>query len=175
MELFIEEPGVKFGGLEESRLFWIEHSDLYRGLGEGIKTVEFIYLTKEENVLFVEAKNSCPNIANKDESEDKQKKYEAYYADLTDKFVDSVNMLATTVLGRNGQSNNVGKEILCKGIYANCGIKFILVVAGAEESWLGGPKAELELRLFRYRKIWKADIVVLNTKMAVELGLAVEG
>lgn len=82
MELFIEEPGVKFGGLEERRLFWVEHSDIYRSLGEGIKTVEFIYLTKEENVLFVEAKNSCPNIANKDESEDKQKKYEAVESSL---------------------------------------------------------------------------------------------
>lgn len=31
-----------------------------------------------------------------------------------------------------------------------------------ENDWLMGPKAELEERLLRYRKIWKADILVLN-------------
>lgn len=171
MSQIIEESGMKFGGLEEERLFWVEHSDIYRRVGEGIKTVEFIYLSKEENVLFVEAKQSCPNIANKDDSEEKQKKFEEYYTDVTDKFIDSVNMFAATVLGRNGQSNSVGESIVQKNTYAENGIKFVLVIAGAEESWLGGPKAELELRLFRYRKIWKADVVVLNKEMAVELGL----
>ena len=172
--VFIEESGVKFGGVDEECLFQIECSDIYRQLGEGIKTVEFIYLTKEENVLFVEAKNSCPNVANKDDNENKQKKYEEYFADVTDKFIDSLNMFATTVLGRNGHSNDVGDRILQENTYAEKGIKFVLVVAGAEESWLGGPKAELELRLLRYRKIWKADVVVLNKRMAVELGLAEE-
>lgn len=173
MRQFIEESGVKFGGFDKERLFRIECSDIYKQMGEGIKTVEFIYLTEEENVLFVEAKASCPNADNKDEDEDKQKKYEEYYADVADKFIDSVNMFATTVLGRNGHSDDVGDRIFQKDTYAENGIKFVLVVAGAEESWLGGPKAELELRLFRYRKIWKADVVVLNAKMAVGLGLAV--
>lgn len=174
MSQIIEESGMKFGELKEERLFWVEHSDIYRRVGEGIKTVEFIYLSEEENVLFVEAKQSCPNVANKDDSEEKRKKYEEYYTDVTDKFIDSVNLFATTVLGRNGQSDSVGESIVRKNTYAENGIKFVLVIAGAEESWLGGPKAELELRLFRYRKIWKADVVVLNKEMAIELGL-VEG
>lgn len=170
--VFIEESGVKFGGFDEECLFRIERSDIYKQMGEGIKTVEFIYLTREENVLFVEAKTSCPNAANRDDNENKQKKYEEYFADVTDKFIDSLNMFVTTVLGRNGHSDDVGDRILQKNTYAENGIKFVLVVAGAEESWLGGPKAELELRLLRYRKIWNADVVVLNKRMAVELGLA---
>lgn len=172
MKQFIEESGVKFGAFDEECLFWIEHSAIYKQMGEGIKTVEFIHLTEEENVLFVEAKTSCPNAANKNDNEDKKKKYEEYYADVADKFIDSVNMFATTVLGRNGHSDDVGESILQKNTYAKSKIKFVLVVAGAEESWLGGPKAELELRLLRFRKIWKADVVVLNKRMAVELGLA---
>lgn len=172
MKQFIEESGVKFGGFDEECLFWIERSDIYKQMGEGIKTVEFIHLTEEENVLFVEAKTSCPNVANKNDNEDKQKKYEEYYADVADKFIDSVNMFATTVLGRNGHSGDVGENILQKNTYAKNKIKFVLVVAGAEESWLGGPKAELELRLLRFRKIWKAEVVVLNKRMAVEFGLA---
>lgn len=173
MKQFIEESGIKFGGFDEERLFWIEHSDVYRKMGEGIKTVEFIYLTKKENVLFVEAKTSCPNAANKDNNEDKQKKYQEFYSDVCDKFIDSVNMFATTILGRNGNCADIGESILQKNTYAENRIKFVLVISGAEESWLGGPKAELELRLLRYRRIWEADVVVLNKNMAVELGLAV--
>lgn len=167
----IEESGVEFGEFEETRLFQIENSDIHKRAGEGIKTVEFIYLTEEGNVLFVEAKSSCPNIANRNENEDKQRKYEEYYTDIADKFEDSINMFAATVLGRNGQSESVGETILKKHTYVKNGFKFVLIITGAEESWLSGPKAELELRLFRYRKIWKADIIVLNTEMAIDLGL----
>lgn len=33
-------------------------------------------------------------------------------------------------------------------IIEKSGMKFVLVIVGTEESWLGGPKAESELRLF---------------------------
>ena len=52
--MVIEESGMRFGGLEKERLFWIEHSDIYKRLGEGIKTVEFIYLLKEDRILLIE-------------------------------------------------------------------------------------------------------------------------
>ncbi len=167
----IIEPGVKFDNLEKEQLFHIEHSDIHKKTGEGIKTVEFIYLTADENVLFVEAKKTCPNVANKNDSQDKQKKYEQYYSEIADKFVDSINMFSATVLGINGYSDSVGEKIVKKRTYMGSRIRFVLVIAEAEESWLGGPKAELETRLLRYRKIWKADVLVLNPSMAVELGL----
>ena len=37
--------------------------------------------------------------------------------------------------------------------------RLFLIIAEAEEGWLLGPKAELEERLMRLRKIWKADIL----------------
>lgn len=166
----IIESGMKFDILEKEQLFQIEHSDIHRKAGGGIKTVEFIYLTTDENVLFIEAKKSCPNSANKNDSEDKQKKYEEYYSDITDKFVDSINMFSATVLGFNGQSDSVGEKFIQKRTYTGNKIKFVLVIADAKESWLGGPRAELESRLLRYRKIWKADVLVLNPPMAVALG-----
>lgn len=124
------------------------------------------------NILFVEAKQSCPNAANREESAEKQKQYEAYFSDVTDKFIDSINMFATTVLGWHGENTDVGADILQTSTYAGNPIKLVLVIAGAEESWLSGPKAELESRLLRYRKIWKANVLVLNREMAVRLGLA---
>lgn len=37
------------------------------------------------------------------------------------------------------------------------------------------PQVELETRLKRWKKLWKAEVVVLNEKMAEELGLLVPG
>lgn len=162
----IEESGVRFGEFEEDRLFQIEHSEIHKKAGTGIKSVEFIYLTKKENVLFVEAKTSCPNVLNKGESVEKQIKYEEFYSEITDKFVDSLNMFAAAVMGRYEENKSIGKCIRNKRNYMRTGLKFVLVITGADESWLGGVKAELEMRLLRFRKIWNADIVVLNTQMA---------
>lgn len=168
----IEESGILFGEFEPERLFVIENSEVQKGAGQGIKTVEFLYLTENENLLFLEAKSSCPNAENKDETELKQKKYEAFFTEITDKFVDSLNMFAVTALGRNNDYVDEENFIKNKRTYENIGIKLILVVANAEESWLQGPKAELERRLLRVRKIWNADVLVLNKKMAQKLGLA---
>lgn len=38
----ITESEMKFGEFDESNLFHIENSKIYRDLGDGIKTVEFI-------------------------------------------------------------------------------------------------------------------------------------
>ncbi len=171
MAELIRESGVEFGEFEDTRLFKIENSDIHKRAGAGIKTVEFIYLTKKDHILFVEAKSSCPNFSNKNCSEEKERKYEEFYADVTDKFIDSLNMFAAMALGRNKKSDSVGELIYNRQTYAKAGFKFVLVVTNAEESWLGGPKAELEARLLRFRKIWKADVIVLNTQMAQEYGL----
>lgn len=104
----IRESGITFGFFEEDCLFKIEHSDVHQKAGEGIKSVEFIYLSPRENLLFVEAKSSCPNAANREESEEKKRKYEEFFKDVTDKFIDSINMFAATILGRNN-------EVLCMG------------------------------------------------------------
>jgi hypothetical protein len=39
----ITESEMNFGEFDESKLFHIENSKIYRDLGDGIKTVEFKY------------------------------------------------------------------------------------------------------------------------------------
>ena len=50
---------------------------------------------------------------------------------------------------------------------------FVLVITSpeAEEAWMMGPKAELERRLLRLRKIWKLELVVINFKTAKKRAL----
>ena len=51
-------------------------------------------------------------------------------------------------------------------------LKFILVVKNAEDiKWLAGPMAELKARLLQIRKIWGAEVAVLNEELAREYKL----
>lgn len=81
----ISESEMSFGKFDESDLFHIEDSNLYQTLGSGVKTVEFILKYKEDSIVFLEAKKSCPNSANRKKSEEKAEKFEEYYASITGK------------------------------------------------------------------------------------------
>ena len=54
---------------------YIENSKIYRDLGDGIKTVEFILKYKEDSIIFLEAKKSCPNAEKRHETEEKEHKF----------------------------------------------------------------------------------------------------
>ena len=155
---------------EKERLFHIEKSDLYKKLGEGVHTVEFVYLDNKSILQFVEAKTTCPNANNKNESREKQQKYEEYYQELTKKYEDSLGFLNSILMGIH-QDIGIGKEISAIQSYKNIRIRLFLVIKNAEEAWLGGSKAELEQRLLSLRKIWKLDIQVLNEELAVKKGM----
>ena len=80
----IPESDVIFGPYDEKDLFHIEKSELYKSLGEGLKTVEFILRASatEQGIVFVEAKSNGSNPENKDTSEEKRKKFEKFYTDV---------------------------------------------------------------------------------------------
>ena len=78
----ITESEMNFGKFNETDLFHIENSKIYKDLGSGIKTVEFVLKYDENSIVFLEAKKSCPNAANRYESEEKEEKFEEYYSCL---------------------------------------------------------------------------------------------
>lgn len=160
----IPESGVGFGEFAETSVYRLEHSPLHKYVGDGIKSVEFILLRKEDNILFVEAKTSCPNENNKDSSDEKREKYIEFFDDVEDKFTDSFHMFLMSVLGRY-DDRTIGSEIKNKQQYKDSRFIFVLVITAAELDWLQGPKIELEKRLIKLRKIWDIKIVVLNTEL----------
>lgn len=101
----IPESDVIFGPYDEKDLFHIEKSELYKSLGEGLKTVEFILRasTTERGIVFVEAKSNGSNPENKDASEEKRKKFEKFYTDVPDKFVDSLGIYTAAMLKKKIQ------------------------------------------------------------------------
>lgn len=163
---------MEFGVFPKKDVFQIENSKLHLSLGEGIKTVEFILLKDSDKMLFVEAKSSCPNYDNRQESEEKAEKFEEYFSDISDKFIDSLQMMLNVALQRDVDTSGIGEHIKQEDLYSKIKFCFVLVVRKAErEEWLVGPKVELEARLLHWKKLWKVDIVVLNEELAFQYGL----
>ena len=164
----ISESEMNFGDFDEANIFHIEKSRIYKELGTGIKTVEFILKYKKDTILFLEAKKTCPNESNKNESTDKTAKFEEYYTALTEKFVSSLHLYIAAMVGRFQDISEVGSELMPANGLQDMELKFCLVIKNAKIEWLAGPMAELNARLFKIRKIWRVQIVVLNEELAKE-------
>ena len=171
----IQESEMNFGKFDEADLFHIENSKIYKELGSGIKTVEFILKYDEDSIIFLEAKKSCPNIENRYESEEKEQKFEEYYSDITGKFMDSLQIYLAALLDKYEETSEVGTELLKMKNLRNVRLKFVLVVKNAKDiAWLTGPMAELRARLLQFRKIWGIEGVVLNEELARQYKLICE-
>ena len=168
----ITESEMNFGKFDETNLFHIEDSKIYKDLGSGIKTVEFILKYDENSIVFLEAKKSCPNAVNRYESEEKEQKFEEYYLSITEKFIASLQIYLATILDKFQNTEEVGSDLKTVNKMREIQLKFILVVKNAEDiTWLAGPLAELKARLIQIRKIWGVEIAVLNEELAGEYKL----
>ena len=168
----ITESEMNFGKFDETDLFHIENSKIYKALGSGIKTVEFVLKYDENSIVFLEAKKSCPNAANRNESKEKEQKFEEYYSSITEKFIASLQIYLAAILDKFQNSEEVGDRLRTVNSMKDIQLKFILVVKNAEDiTWLAGPLAELKARLLQIRKIWGVGIAVLNEELAGEYKL----
>lgn len=168
-KITIEESGAIFGPFNEADLFHIEKSEILRKLGDKIKTVEFVVVRNDNQVLvFVEAKSTCPNAANRHKSKEKEKRYEEFFHDVVQKVEDSIRVTLAAILGRYGISREVGQNMQGLTALAKRPLQFVLVLTNTEIdiSWLSGPKAELEKRLLSIRKTWGLEITVMNRELA---------
>ncbi len=168
----IAESEMQFGKFEETDLFHIEDSKIYKNLGSGIKTVEFILRYDENSIVFLEAKKSCPNVANRYKSEEKEQKFEEYYSSITEKFIASLQIYLAVIMDKFQDVEEVGDKLKTVNSMKDIQLKFILVIKDAEDiTWLAGPLAELKVRLLQIRKIWDVEIAVLNEELAGEYKL----
>lgn len=167
----IVESEMKFGEFEEEDLFEIEKSKLRMALGEGIKSVEFVLLKAKKNIIFLEAKKTCPNEKNMHYTPEKERKFEEYYSSITKKFEESLQVYLAAVLNRYSDQTEIGDHLRNLRDFSKKEIRFVLVIKEAKIDWLAGPKAILENRLLSLRKIWGIEILVLNHELARKYGL----
>lgn len=168
----IAESEMNFGKFDEAELFHIEDSKIYKELGSGIKTVEFILKYNKNSILFLEAKKSCPNAANQYESKEKEEKFKEYYDSITEKFIASLQIYLAAIFDKFEDTSEVGDNLKSIHGLKDIQLKFVLVIKNATDiTWLAGPMAELKARLLQMRKIWGVKIAVLNEELAGEYGL----
>ena len=84
----------------------------------------------------------------------------------------SLQVYLAAILDKYQDASEVGEGLRSVNSLKEIQLKFILVVKNAEDiKWLAGPMAELKARLLQIRKIWGAEVAVLNEELAREYKL----
>jgi len=146
--------------------FHIEESGLYKNIGKGVRSVEFIRI-KDNRLLFVEAKTSFPNPNNPCENNDEI--FQSEIGEVCKKFIHSLNLVSSVEMG-------VAEEVFPKDFIVpdSVSLVFILVIKNHEFEWCRPIKSKLESELPTYlKRIWKPIIYVINQEVAAKQGLLV--
>ena len=146
--------------------FHIEEADVYKSIGDGIRSVEFVRV-KGDMLLFVEAKTSFPNPNNPDI--DNKARFQHEIDEICEKFIHSLNLFSSVAVGVSKDSY---PEDFCKP--KRVSIIFLLVIRNHEFKWCIPIKKKLDAELPHYlKKIWKPAVYVINQQKAAEQGLIV--
>ena len=152
----IRESGMVFGEFPEDCVFKIENSNTHKIVGDGVKTVEFVYLQAKNKLLFVEAKSSSPRYDTSIE------RYYEFIDEITDKFVHSFEMYMALKLRRYEELS----EKLATVDDSDMKYRFILVINGHKNDWLLPIQEELKIKLRYHHNIWKSEVVAINEQTA---------
>lgn len=129
----LSESGLEFGPFDDDKCFPVERSNLYAGLGEGIKMVEFMLVRPGTNgvtnLLCVEAKTTMPQQGT-------QPRFDESFTEIRDKMLNALLLFLGARLGRHaGAADELPAEMRTLDP-ATAGVKFVLVVSHAEDHWL---------------------------------------
>jgi hypothetical protein len=136
--------------------YHIEKSSAYSGVGNGVKTVEFVRRMKDDRLWLVEAKAVFPD------EDDKSKRGEWIKA-VCDKFLHSLNLYCAVKL-------NVVTDTLPSAFDDN-NVLFVLVIREQPLDKCEKVQEVLRDRLLPYLRIWKTNILVINYDKAKEYRL----
>jgi len=160
------ESGMDFSPLfSHGNSIYIEKSAFYKGLGEGVKTVEFVTLL-DKKLFFIEAKPSAPSLSNPENKE----RIAEYFQILQDKFHHSLDLLASKGLGINKDLTNEFPSCFDANKLTGCKLVFLLVIQNYSVEGCHGIRTFLWKKLIALRKIWGIDIVVINSEQAQRKG-----
>lgn len=156
----INESNMIFGYFEEDRVFQIENSKLHKNIGNGIKVVEFILLSKENELSFIEAKSSSPKPV-----KDNIIRFNEFINEISDKFIHSFNLYYSAILQRCKECEELNPSFMNLD-NSQINFKFILVIKGHRTEWLMPLSDALKESLSYHNTIWKSKVIVFNDELA---------
>lgn len=156
----INESDMLFGDFEEESVFQIENSKLHKNVGNGIKVVEFILLSKENELSFIEAKSSSPKPV-----KDNIIRFNEFINEISDKFIHSFNLYYSAILQRCKECEELNPSFMNLD-NSQINFKFILVIKGHRTEWLMPLSDALKESIAYHNTIWKSQVVVFNDELA---------
>ena len=159
----ITQSGMNFAA---DNTFHIEESLLYKSVGDGVRTVEFVRVM-ENRLLFVEAKTTFANPNNP--TEGNLSRFQSEIDQICEKLIHSLNMYSSVKVG-------VVDIPFSRGFVPpeKVSIVFVLVIKNHASEWCKPIYAKLVEQLPLYlKKIWKPDVVVMNHETAAKWNLTV--
>lgn len=161
----INESGMIFGEFEDNKVFQIEKSRLQQKVGNGIKVVEFIFISNENELSFVEAKSSSPRPV-----KDNIIRFNEFIDEISDKFIHSFNLYYSAIMKRNENYTEIDTSFF-ELDNTKIKFKFILVIRGHKIEWLMPLSDALKEKLSYHNTIWKSQVVVMNDMLAKQYNL----
>ena len=162
----IDESGMLFGEFDEADVFLAEKSLVYKSLGEGVSTVEFVLRRFENEILFIEARQSSPRPENNVD-------FDTFIDTMYRKFAHSIELYFSMVIQRIEDKADEMPPCFKSLDYSCAVIKLLMVINGHEIKWLYPIMHALRRRLKRHIVTWRLELAVINDEQAREYGLLV--
>ncbi|MFK4752128.1 hypothetical protein [Oceanobacter antarcticus] len=160
----ITESGMTFGPFDPDRVFRIEESAFLRG--KQLKACEFVWLTPQDSLLLIEAKSSVPN------PHTSPKEYDEFFTSIFEKLDNSLQILAAGLLERHNElTHQMGPMARVTPLGPERRIMLYLVIPEMPDEYLPPFSDKLASVLKRQGQIWRAEVKVINKRLAGTVGL----
>lgn len=168
MAVTIEESGMTFGPFLEEHFFYVEKSNIYNKLKNGLPIAEFLLIKSDKNsLLVVEAKSSSPNPSNRES----QLQFDEFITEISRKLLNAFTMGLTLCLGRHVDNIDELSNSFQDLDYASVTIIFVLVINGHKDEWLAPLNEALQRELKDASKLWPLKVITINEKVAKKFNL----
>jgi hypothetical protein len=158
----IIESEMKFGPYPKGHCFYIEKSETYRKIQEGVKIAEFLLLhSQDESIVWiVEAKQSSPRPENQ--------KFDDFILEIQEKLTNALTLTVATCLQRHSTYEELPNSFQPLDL-KKASFRLILVINGHRKEWLPPLQDALKKALKPTIKTWNLSaisVVVLNEATA---------
>lgn len=162
----IQESGMTFGPYPYGHCFYIEKSQLYNTIEEGVKISEFLLLRtlngKPPVIWVVEAKSSSPRP-------ETQPNFDGFILEIRDKFINAFSLGFASCLKRHPKVDEELSRPFTELNLSKIDIKFVLVIKDHKEDWLTPIQDALKKALHATIKTWNfspTSVAVMNENTA---------
>ena len=166
----IRESGMTFGPFPPGLCFYIEKSQIYRHLQNGVRMAEFLLLRVNKGnqpvVWIVEAKSSSPRP--------ESPIFERFIEDIREKLVNAFSLGIAARLKRHPSWSDELPAAFQSLVLTDVDFRFVLVIKDHREDRLPPLQDALKKALHATVKTWAlapASVVVLNKMSAARHGL----